>query len=301
MADEEKKTAAGSTTAKKATKSVKKKTVKKAAKKSVKKSVKKKSVKKAAQKKSVTPGAASETTAAVVTANANGQKQKATIRLKSDQPSRVVVPPRQQKDGLATLSKIAITLLIIVGLWAFVSYLSDDEEQAENVADTAVTTTPVAPTPTSVITEIPAYTLRNAAPTSVSPATAEAASDEKSEENESFFSGIFGNKGETTEEAADATAVDASSAQPAADQRPMQYGQPGQWGPPQGFNQPQYGYGAPFDPSMSQMPQMPPMPWGPPQGFGPPPGFGPPQGYGPPPGFYDAPPAMPMFDQGNVW
>ena len=311
MADEENKVAADSAAAEKTTKSVKKKTVKKAAKKSVKKKSVKKSVKKPvkkAVKKKSTKSATTEKTETAVTAsaNGNGQKEKAKIRLKTTQTSTVVRAPVQKKDSLATLSKISIALLFIIGIWAFVSYL-DDEEGAEVKIEPATATAPVAMPEAVAPVVMPEQMPMNMAPAETAPVPevkvdvveevvvekTEAAdkieSEEKAEETKGFFEGIFGSKDETTDGDKDAATGDVAASQPAVDQAPMPqpYGQPAPWGPPQDFGPPTYG--APFDPAMQ------PMPWGPPQGYGPP------EDFGPPPGFYDDMPPMPEFNQRPGW
>ena len=147
-------------------KSTKKKTVKKATKKSVKKkAVKKKAVKKAAKKsvkKKAVKSTASAVQGSVVTSN-NGQKEKAKIRLKDDAAkaekaqmaasSTIVKPPvKQKKDGLGLLSTLSIALLVIVGIWTVVSYMSSDdgvttELKTDTATEAAPATVPVAPVP----------------------------------------------------------------------------------------------------------------------------------------------------------
>ena len=123
MAEEEKKVKAGNA----AGKSVKKKTVKKAAK----KSVKKKSVKKATKK------TVKKTSAAASAANGNGQKEKAKIRLKDESAQKVTTsaavksPVKQKKDRLGLLSTLSIVMLIIIGVWTVVSYMTEEEVISE--------------------------------------------------------------------------------------------------------------------------------------------------------------------------
>ena len=175
MADEENKVVASNATGNAAVKSVKKKTVKK---KAVKKSVKKKSVKKAA-KKAVKKKPVAATKAS--SANGNGQKEKAKIRLKDDTPNKekaqkiasastVKVPANQKKDSLGLLSTLSIALLFIVGIWAVVSYMSDQEAVSEVAVEVPATE--------AVVTEA---------------AVAEAvATEEQAEESVGFFDILFG-------------------------------------------------------------------------------------------------------------
>jgi hypothetical protein len=230
MADDEKSVAAKAAATDKKPKAVKKKTAKKAVKKkSVKKKAAKKAVKKAVKKKSVKKAVKKKTVKATqATANSQSQKEKAKIRLKGDaaksdskasaataaqtkSASAVQIPPKQKKDRLGMISNIAIALLFLVGIWAFVSYMSDDEVTVGD-AETLDQSTSPAPAASAVDAagNQPAPAPVPADPSATSTVdragpedTGESKAEQQVEKSPGFFETLFGTESDSESSSAE--------------------------------------------------------------------------------------------------